>query len=317
MRFLAMLCSFFLWAAEPKKVETYTVQATFFKQPVQLVGTLKAHREALLTAPSAGVLTRVFVKEGARVKKGQILASLDNESSLRKSLSDTLISVKNKKTRLERVQKLYEQDDLSLKDLEEAQNELAEARRNYHRIEHELANTEFKAPFDGECGLFRAEVGTYVQAASPIVAVYDTSSFGVYFSVPENMLGELKVGQKLKIKNHEAILSSFENRLDSKNHLAYAKASLEKCPGCVIGAKVPVELEFKTEQNLISVPSEAVFLKNSNSYVYKIINKKAILTPVKTGERAKKKIAILEGLKTGEQIILRGQSRISNDDPVY
>ena len=41
-------------------------------------------------------------------------------------------------------------------DLEEAQNELADAQKSYHQTEHELAKTEFKAPFDGQCGLFRA-----------------------------------------------------------------------------------------------------------------------------------------------------------------
>ncbi|MEI6790575.1 MAG: hypothetical protein WCK42_05280, partial [Myxococcaceae bacterium] len=71
------------------------------------------------------------------------------------------------------------------------------------------------------------------------------------------------------------------------------------------------------EQKQISIPSEAVFLKNSNSYVYKIVNKKAILTPVQTGERAKKQISILSGLIVGDTIILRGQSRIQNDDPVH
>lgn len=317
MRFLFVLLSLSIWAAEPKRVETYTIKSSSFKQPLQLVGTLKAHREAVLTSANAGILTHIFVKEGARVKKGQILAALDNESSLRKSLSDSRISSNNKKTRLERVKKLHEQGDLSLKDLEEAQNELADAQKNYHQIEHDLANTEFKAPFNGECGLFRAEVGTYIQSGSPIVAVYDTQSFSVYFSVPESLLAELKIGQKIKIKNQEAILSSFENRLDTKTHLAQAKATLEKCPACVIGAKVPVLLELKSEQKHISIPHEAVFLKNGSSYVYKVVNKKAILTPVQTGERAKKQIAILAGLLEGDVVILRGQSRIQNDDPVY
>ncbi len=317
MRILFFLLSLCLYAAEPKKVETYTVQETAFTQPVQLVGTLKAHREAILTAGASGILTHVFAEEGAPVKKGQILAALDNESALRKSLKDSKISLDNKKTRLKRVQKLHEQGDLSLKDVEEAQNELADAQKNYHQIEHELASTEFKAPFNGQCGLFRSEIGSYVASGSAVVAVYDTSYFTVYFSVPESLLSELQIGQKLKIKNQQATLSSLENRLDAKTHLAYAKARLDKCPGCIIGAKVPVEIALKAEQKLIAVPSEAVFLKNSVSYVYKVVNKKAVLTPVKTGERAKKQIAILSGLQIGDVVILRGQSRISHDDPVY
>lgn len=317
MRFLFLIASLGLWATEPKKVETYTVSETAFTQPIKLVGTLKAYREAVLTAGNSGILTHIFAIEGAKVKKGQILAGLDSESNKRKSLADSKITLDNKRKRLARIKKLYKQGDLSLKDLEEAQNELASAQNNTHQIEHELAGTEFKAPFDGQCGLFRAEIGSYVQSGSPVVAVYDTSSFGVYFSVPESLLGEIKVGQKIKVKNHEAILSSFENRLNSKNHMAYAKAKLNKCPDCTIGSKVSVELSLHDDKKMLSVPSEAVFLKNAHSYVYKVVNKKAVLSPVTTGERAKKQIAILDGLNIGDIVILRGQSRISNDDPVY
>lgn len=317
MRILFLVFSVSLWAIEPKKIETYAVQETAFTQPIKLVGTLKAYREAILTAGTSGILTHVFVEEGARVKKGQILAGLDNESNKRKSLADSKITLDNKKKRLARVKKLYQQGDLSLKDLEEAQNDLASAQNSTHQIEHELAGTEFKAPFNGQCGLFRAEVGSYISTGSPVVAVYDTSSFGVYFSVPENLLSELKVGQKIKVKNHEATLTSFENRLDSKNHLAYAKAKLDQCPDCTIGSKVSVELSLQGDKKMLSVPSEAVFLKNANSFVYRVVNKKAVLTPVTTGERAKKQIAILNGLNIGDIVILRGHGRISNDDPVY
>lgn len=318
MRFLFLILSVSLLAATPaKKIETYVVTEAAFTQPVQLIGTLKAHREALLTAGSSGILTHVFVSEGAKVKKGQILARIDSDSNKRKSLGDSRITLENKKKRLARVKKLYEQGDLSLKDLEEAQNELASAQNSTHQIEHDLSHTEFTAPFDGTCGLFRGEVGTQLKAGDPVIAVYDTSSFSVYFSVPESLLGELKIGQKIKVKNQEASLTSFENRLNAKNHLAYAKAKLGQCEGCIIGSKVPVELALHADKKILSVPSEAVFLKNSNSYVYKVVDKKAVLTAVKTGERAKKQIAILEGLNVGDTLILRGQSRISHDDPVY
>jgi membrane fusion protein (multidrug efflux system) len=317
MRFLFLIYSLSLWSIEPKKVETYVVSKTAFTQPIQLVGTLKAHREAVLTAGTSGILTHIFVREGVKVKKGKLLARLDDDSNKRKSLADSKITLENKKKRLARVKKLYQQGDLSLKDLEEAQNDLASAQNSTHQIEHELSNTEFTAPFDGQCGLFRAEIGSYISAGSPVVAVYDVSSFGVYFSVPESLLSELKIGQKIKVKDYEATLTSFENRLNPKNYLAYAKAKLDKCPNCTIGSKVPVQLSLQGDKKMLAVPSEAVFLKNAQSYVYKVVDKKAILTPVKTGERAKKQIAILEGLTVGDVIILRGQSRISNDDPVY
>lgn len=316
--FSAYLVSLSLWAAsEPKKVETYTVGNKPFVQTVQLIGTLKAHKEAVLTAAQSGILTHIFVQEGSKVKKGQVLASLDQESSFRKSFVDGQISLKNKKAKLERAKKLHAQGDFSLKDLEDAQNDFADAQKSYHQLEHQVSNSEFVAPFSGECGLFRAEVGSHIQSGTPVVAVYDTSSFYVYFSVPENLLSELKIGQQILVKNQVAILSSIENRLNPKTQLAYAKATLAQCPGCLIGAKVSLELKLEQPQSAISVPVESVFIKNSNSYVYRVVNKKSVLTAVKTGLRSKQQIAISSGLKAGDLIILRGQSRIFNDDPVY
>ncbi len=311
---------FFLFAlamnliAAPIKVETYTVKAEPFKENVSLIGTLKAKREAVLTAPSSGILTQIFASEGAKVKKGQVLAEMDTQG-LKTSLADLQISVKNKRARLTRVKTLYKQGDLSLKDLEDAQTDLASTERNYHELEHRLRDAQFKAPFAGECGLFRAETGAQVQSGSPIVAVYDTTELLVYFSVPENLLQRLKLGQTVWVKNNEATLSSLENRLNPKTNQAYAKATLTKCEGCMIGSKIPVELKFS--ENAISVPAESVFIRDKKSYVFKIVGAKAKLTPVTTGTRSNKQIAILSGLAAGDIIILRGQSKISHDDTVH
>ncbi len=300
--------------AAPIKVETYTVKAEPFKEQVSLIGTLKAKREAVLTAPSSGILTQVFVSEGAKVKKGQVLAEMDTEG-LKTSLTDLRVSVKNKRSRLARVKTLYKQGDLSLKDLEDAQTDLASTDRTYHDLEHKLHDAQFKAPFAGECGVFRLETGAQVQSGNPVIAVYDTSELLVYFSVPENLLQRLKVGQTVWVKGQEAKLSSLENRLNPKTNQAYAKATLQKCEGCMIGSKIQVELKFS--EDAISVPAESVFIRDKKSYVFKIVDGKAKLTPVTTGTRSNKQIAILSGLSAGDTIILRGQSKISHDDTVH
>jgi membrane fusion protein (multidrug efflux system) len=300
--------------AAPIKVETYTVKAEPFKEKVSLIGTLKAKREAVLTAPASGILTQIFVSEGSKVKKGQLLAEMDTEG-LKTSLSDLRISVKNKRSRLARVKTLYKQGDLSLKDLEDAQTDLASTERNYHDLEHKLHDAQFKAPFAGECGVFRAETGAQVQSGSPVVAVYDTSELLVYFSVPENLLKRLQLGQSIWVKEHEAKLSSLENRLNPKTNQAYAKATLSKCDNCLIGSKIPVELKFSGQA--LSIPAESVFIRDKKSYVFRVIEGKAQQTPVTTGTRSNKQIAILSGLAAGDIVILRGQSKISHDDSVY
>ncbi|MES2503411.1 MAG: efflux RND transporter periplasmic adaptor subunit [Myxococcota bacterium] len=306
MKWLVLLGAATAFGA-PQKVETFTVSNKGFEQKISLIGTIKAHREAILTAPAAGILTHIFAPEGTHVKKDQLLAEMESDG-LRKSLTDTKSVVKAKRERLSRLKKLHDLGDISLKDLEDAKADLATA-------EHELEGSKFKAPFAGECGLYRAEVGSHLKSGDPVVAIYDISSLLAYFSVPENLLTKLKIGQKLNVKNQSATLTSFENRLNPKTQLAYAKASIAKCSDCIIGAKVPVELIF--ESTALSVPSESIFLKNGASNVYRVVGKKAVLTPVTVGDRAGKQTSIQKGLKAGDVVILRGQSRIQNDDPVY
>src|SRR3989338_1698771 len=210
--------------AAPKKIEIYELSKESFQKPISLVGTIKAHREAMLTAQSSGLLSEIRVHEGARVKKGQILAIIDVDSHLRHSVRDAEVSVQNKQKRLERVKKLQASGDMSLQELEEAQSDYAEASKNLHRLKHELAQTEMRAPFDGECGVFRVQAGSQVQSGTPVVAVYDSKALDVTFSVSEDLLKQIKVGQKIEVQGHGAMIKSLERRLDSKSHLALARA---------------------------------------------------------------------------------------------
>ena len=302
-----------LWAT-PHKVETIKVSNQKFEEKITLIGTLKAKQESVLMAPYAGVLDKILVQEGEKVKKGQLLAEMQN-GLRKKTLSAAVIAVRNKHSALKRVKKLKLQGDLSLKDLENAQNDLASTEKALHDAEQRLAESQFRAPFDGICGNFRNEVGAYLQLGVPVVALYDSSFYLVDFSVPEKLLSRLKKGQKLRVKNQAATLSSFESLLDPKTHLAHAKAVLPKCQSCVAGSRVPVEFRF--EENSLSVPVETVFLRDGKSHVFRVYNQKALLTPVEIGARSQKKIAILSGLKSGEEIILRGQKKIQHDDSVH
>ncbi|MBH1988991.1 MAG: efflux RND transporter periplasmic adaptor subunit [Myxococcaceae bacterium] len=300
----------------PKKIELFRVSSAPFVQTIALIGTLKAKQEVVLISKASGILSPV-TPEGSQVKKGALLARLDQDSSLRKSLQDASTQLKNQKNKLERAQKLYHQGDFSLKDLESAQNDFASTRKSYRELEFRLSDSELRAPFNGTCGLFRAEAGSYVSAGSAIVTVYDAQSFTLYFSVPESLLPSMRIGLPVSVQGNSGRITSFENRLNPQTQVAYAKAELDSCTGCTIGTKVSVSIALPNKTHSISAPLESVFLKGGTSYVYRVVHQKALLTPVKTGERSKNRIEILSGLKMGDEIVLRGTRRLNHDDSVY
>lgn len=167
---------------------------TSFGETAQVAVIFESVQHAVLSAERAGQLVDVRHKEGAGVKKGQVIASLDTqELSLLKKRNEVLLShLKEKKENLERL----------IKQGLASNDEVAQSRMEFDRIhydllivKHQISASTIRAPFD--CVVIRAlaQSHEWVTAGKPVVEVVNPSSLRAVGNIPTHLVKTVKPGQ--------------------------------------------------------------------------------------------------------------------------
>lgn len=302
-----------LYAQDTKVVEIEKVTRKNIIQTVRLIGTVKAKRATTFIAKTQGTLQH-HIPAGHHVKKGAVLATLEN-SELEKSYALTLDSVKIAKIQYERLLPLAKSHVISKQALEEKKAQWIDAQKRLSLAKIDLDKSRFIAPFDGIVGVYKITPGSQVAEGESIVTLYDPTDVMVEFDIPGSLLHQLKDGQQVYVNGKTFPLTHVQKMIDPQTHMSCASVHFS-CKNCFIGETVDVDLALAEHRNVIVIPTEALFLKNGKSFVYTVVDNKVTLKPVILGIREKEMVEIIDGIQTGEQLILRGQARLYPNAPV-
>ena len=170
-------------------------------------GSLAAEREATLRAQTAGSVLQTLVDQGTRVRKGQLLARLDDTAiqdqylSARSGVATAQTSYEVAQREAERARKLEAGGAIAQRDLEQANRALsaassavADARARLAVAQKQLENTRITAPFDGIVSEKQASAGDVASPGTAIYTVVDPSSMRLEASVPAEQLADVRVG---------------------------------------------------------------------------------------------------------------------------
>jgi len=293
--------------ADTKIVEIQVVKTQNIDRSIRLIGTVKPKNATTLLAEASGSL-EVLVPAGQRVKKGTLIAKIDN-IDVEKNLDLSESSERIAETQFGRAQALLKVGHVSKQSVENKKNALLTAQRDLASAKIALRKIRFYAPFDGIVGVYKVREGAQVSVGDPIVNVYDPSGLIVDFEIPSSTLPFVKDNQPMVIEGKKYTLLHAQQMMDSETHMSPAYVDYTGTD-CVIGASVDVDLTVQQKENTIVIPFDAIFLKDSKPRVYLVVDNKTVLTPVELGLREKEQVEILSGLKPGDKVITAGQSRL-------
>ncbi|MGN0213832.1 MAG: efflux RND transporter periplasmic adaptor subunit [Muribaculaceae bacterium] len=288
----------------------------------------------------SGTITRICFNEGQKVRRGQTLFVID-QVPFRAALleaSGNVSSAKAKlataKLNLESVSVLRQKNVVSDYDVSAARNELAaaEAALNVAAAQettarNNLSYTEVKSPVDGVAGMIAYRVGALVSSSivKPLVTVSDGSSMYAYFSLTESQIVDL-ISQYGTIDAFIAEMPEVELRMSNGNIYPH-NGTIAAVSGIVTEGTGAVTLraDFPNNEGLlrdggsgaviissartgcIAIPQAATYELQDKVFVYKVIDGKAVSSPVKvsriTGGR---EYLVEEGLNVGDIIIAEG-----------
>lgn len=207
-------CLIILTCCKPSTDETGTVPSlsvlTVSEQQVDLTETFSAsirgRQDVDIIPQVSGRITRLCVKEGERVRRGQVLAIID-QAPYQAALRTAVANVSAAKARVETArielngkQSLFDENVISDYELSVARNQLAVAQAELEQAKaHEadarnnLSYTEIKSPSDGVVGTLPYRIGALVSPTieQPFTVVSDNSEMYAYFSISENKLRQL------------------------------------------------------------------------------------------------------------------------------
>ena len=305
------------------KVKTMTVQPTTTDGRQGYNGTIEELNGSLLSFASVGTLRSVSVSEGQMVKRGQLIATID-ETSLQSAHEAALAAKEQAMDAEERMRLLHDAGSLPEIKWIEVQTQVRQAVSAEKMARKALTDTRLYAPFSGYIAEKQAEAGQSVAPGVPIVKLVRIDRVKVSISVPEEEIPQIRTGQLLHVTVPALDGRMFEAKVMEKGVTADAlsrsyevKAIIENphhelLPGMIAEVTTAVHSPLAIHRNM-TLPAEIIQIDADNKpFVWMVVDGKAQKTYVTLGQNIGDAVQIIDGLKIGDKVICEGQQKVSN-----
>lgn len=309
------------------EVTVMKLQAADFNHELISNGRLSARRFVDLRFESAETIAEIFVKNGDRVNKGQKLAELatfrlnnktrqakDALDRARLELQDVLIgqgytledsaSVPAATMRLVRTKSGYDQ-----------------ALAQYELAKYDELHAVLTAPFDGMVANLFAKQFNTASTTDVFCTIIDQRSLEASFTVLENELPLIKVGDKVEITPFAMADGKAEGRISEINPLVdtngmvQVKATVTNQGVLFEGMNVRVSIHRPLANQLV-VPKAAVVLRSGKQVIFTLADGRAYWNYIQTGLENAGFYTVTEGLKAGDVVITSGNINLAHETPV-
>jgi len=295
------------------------------------VGDLAAVHQVNVTSDVSGRITEILFQAGASVKAGTPLLQLFDGPE-----QGDLASFKAQSTMaqlsLERAKQLAARQFGPQATVDQAQSAFDVANAGIAKTQAIISQKLVRAPFDGELGVRKVEVGQYLTAGTQIVSLTDLSELYANFTITEKDSGNLNVGQVVRIKvdaypgrSFEGKITTIEPQISTDTRNIRVQATIAN-PERILkpGMFVTTTVVLPDKPPVITIPETAVDYTLYGDSVYLISEKeedgKTSLTAtrsfVQTGNRIEGRAEILKGLKPGDRVVAVGQLKLQSGSAV-
>lgn len=312
----------------PAEVSTITLKTVDFEHELVSNGKISARTVAELKFQTSEIIAQIFVKNGSRVSQGQRIAMLDTYS-----INNRLEQAKDAldRSRLEMQDVLigqgYKLDSLNtipadVMRLARIKSGFNSAQTQFNMATHDLQRATLTAPIGGVVANLFAKPQTMSKPSEVFCNIIDTRSLEVQFTVLENELGFISIGDNMKIVPFSMPGLEVSGRVSeinpwvNENGMVRVKASVDYHARLVEGMNVRVST-FRSAGKQWVVPKTAVVLRTGKQVVFTVVDEKAVWNYVDTGlENTTEYTITSETLKEGDQIIVSGNIHLAHESPV-
>ncbi len=325
-------------APPPPAISVETAAAEVLPMPKSLAvtGSLVANRRSDVAANAAGLVVRTFVERGSYVAEGAPLIQLDARAATLTD-SEAKANLRNAQTQVElanatcaRNESLFKQGAITKEEWERASSQCqisvgtAEAARARAEMAAKmLVDATVRAPFAGTIGDRLVNVGEYVQPPTKVAVLVELSPLRLQFGIDEAQVGRVQAGQEVSFEVEAFPGETFTGVIkyldpsvramtrDMVVEALVANADRRLRPGMFVSARLQLP-----DAPTVVVPKAALAKNASSSRVFAVVDKLIEERVVQVGAERDGKVAVLDGLKGGERVVVNLGEQVKDGVPV-
>jgi len=304
-------------------------------QFLSVSGKIQASNSADLSTRMMGYVRKVHVNVGDKVRKGQLLVSINNtdlqakKGQVNAGVTQAETAFNNAEKNYKRFKNLFASSSVTQKEMDDmtanyeiAKAGLESANQMKNEINAQFAYSNIKAPFNGVITSKNVEKGDMANPGMPLISLETPKVFEVIAMVPETEISKIKKGTSVNVlvKSLDKILKGKVSEVSSsaKNTGGQylVKINLDKTDVPILSgmfSTVQFPLEEKVKSSLVLIPTEVIVKNGQLSGVYTVSESNtALLRWLRLGRVYGNNVAVLSGLNADESYIVSADGKLFN-----
>jgi membrane fusion protein (multidrug efflux system) len=278
---------------------------------------LEAEREAQVVAKTSGVLQRLLVEEGDKVKEGQVLAQLDPERP-RLEVARAEANLRRLENEFRRSRELFSAKLVSSEAHDRIRFDLETQRAAHDLARLDLSYTQIVAPIDGVISARLVKEGNFIQLQAPMFRIDDFDPLLAVLNVPERELRTLRPGLAVAMsvdalvgRTFEGVVARISPVVDAGTGTFRVTCEFRDATGALkSGMFGRISVVYDQRADVLAVPREAVLDDGDAPAVFVVRDGKAVRQVVGTGTRSAGLVELLDGVAEGESVVTVGASTL-------
>jgi RND family efflux transporter MFP subunit len=291
---------------------------------MRVPGEVEGVRDAQLGASLGGYIEQVSVSEGDHVKKGAVLARVDSQT-----YSTRLLRAKVEKEAAERefARTLSLGDSVATAELDGAKDRVATAKATLSELQVAVSRTVINAPFEGVVVRVDAEVGEVAAPGAPLFRLVQLNPVRVNVALSDRDMALAQVGMRATVElaarsgQYEGKIVQLSQAANLKTRSFEALVEVENedealLPGMIAQVSLSTEGGEDAKVSKLLVSQDWLVTDPAGVGAFVAENGKAVWRPLKLGAVVRRQVEILDGLKSGDALIIVGHRSLAEGDDV-
>jgi membrane fusion protein (multidrug efflux system) len=318
-------------AAPPQTVSAASVKFTDWQPEVSAVGSMRAVRGVDVTTEVTGLVRTLRFKSGDEVKAGQVLVELNADAEIAQqhaleAAADLSATV------FERDKEQYEAQAISKAQLDADAADLKNKRAQAAAQAALVAKKIIRAPFDGKLGITTVNPGQYLNTGDKVVTLQAVDPIYVDFKLPQQQLAMIANGQSVNLTTDSypgatftGKINAIDPRIDASTRNFQAEATVPNADRKLMpGMFARVAVIAGDKKHYLTLPQTAITYNPYGATVFvaekkpggsdkDLIAQQAFVT---LGPTRGDQVAVVKGVKEGDQVVTSGQMKLVNGAPL-
>lgn len=296
----------------PLEVEGFLVEPHSISETIEVPGSLLPAEETAIKSEVSGRIVKLNFQEGSMVKGGDLLVKLFDKD-LQAQLSKLKVQLNIAEKTVERQRDLLAISGISQQDFDLSALAVDNLKADIETTTINISKTEIRAPYEGQVGLRRVSLGTYISPSETIATIRQVKQLKLEFSIPEKYAKNIRRGDLINFKvdggsvDHQAAVIATEGNVEPTTRTLKVKALVkESHTELVPGIFAKINLQLGKNDKALMVPTQSIIPQARNKQLILFRKDSAQFAVVETGIRDSSYVQILSGIKPGDTVVTTG-----------